>query len=225
MKRFLLAVSLVACCIAQAAVTTIPANPSANRLFAIHVPGADCVPHPDARATVANNVITMTFDAAAGCGVFPVSDTVATVQAPAGTYEVRLVALLNGVARPTTVIIPALVVRANDFTGLWFDPAAPGWGLHVAQGESGTFFATWFSYSATVTPAWSRAPGAWYFAPSAQAVTSTEASGQLYLARSGSDITPVGTMSLRLPADGQLDVQVTGALFDGATKHLRRLEF
>ena len=188
----------------------------------------DCGPFRNQRVIVSGSVITVAYEAPAACfGERPASDDYIAVTASvaAGTYEVRFQQEQSGVVKTNTVVIPVLVVRANDFTGLWYDPAAPGWGLHVAQGETGTLFATWFSYSATVTPAWSRAPGAWYYAPNAQPVSSTEASGPLYLARSGSDVAPVGTMSLRLPADGQLDMQVTGALFDGATKHLRRLEF
>ena len=228
MIRRILALLLLAATSAEAAVTLMPAGPSANRLFSIRTTGLGCGPFTNQRAIVSGSVITVAYEEQGQC--FPeqpagATDVAVTTSAPAGTYEVRLREEFNGAAIRTTVVVTQLVVRANDFTGLWYDSAAPGWGLHVAQGDSGTLFATWFSYSATATPAWNRTPGAWYFAPGAQVVTSTEASGQLYLARSGSDVTPVGTMSLRLPADGQLDVQVTGALFDGATKHLRRLEF
>lgn len=40
-----------------------------------------------------------------------------------------------------------------DPTGLWFDPAQPGWGLEVAQ-QGDTAFAVLFTYDANDKPAW-----------------------------------------------------------------------
>jgi len=44
-------------------------------------------------------------------------------------------------------------------TDLWWDPAEPGWGVSIAQHQSGNLFAVWYRYDAQGQPTWSVIPG------------------------------------------------------------------
>ena len=49
-----------------------------------------------------------------------------------------------------------------DYTGLWWSPAQPGWGLSVHQGPTQELFAIWFDYDAAGNPVWyTLQPGTW----------------------------------------------------------------
>jgi len=44
-------------------------------------------------------------------------------------------------------------------TDLWWDPAQSGWGISVAQHQSGNMFVVWYRYDAQGMPTWSVVPG------------------------------------------------------------------
>lgn len=41
----------------------------------------------------------------------------------------------------------------SPLTGLWFNPAEPGWGISITQ-HGGTIFAAWYTYDASGNPLW-----------------------------------------------------------------------
>lgn len=91
---------------------------------------------------------------------------------------------------------------APNHTGLWFDPAEPGWGIAIDQ-EGGVVGATLFTYGGDGGPAW-------LSAPSLLEQSADSYSGVLYrttgpaVARSGSAIgvSAVGTMQITFSANG-----------------------
>ncbi len=68
-----------------------------------------------------------------------VVDTIALPSAPTGVGR-----FIGG---------PLSALPPNVLTGLWWNPAESGWGVHLAQ-RNNTIFAAWFTYSATGTPKW-----------------------------------------------------------------------
>jgi lysyl endopeptidase len=47
----------------------------------------------------------------------------------------------------------------EDFTGMWWNPAEPGWGVSIVQDASNQVFATWFTYDKSGQPTWLSLPG------------------------------------------------------------------
>jgi hypothetical protein len=228
MKRWL-ALLLLAAGSAHAA-TTVPASPSAARAFMIRTTGIGCGVFTNQRSEVAGSVITLAYEEQDACfqpqppGATDLS-VIAQVPTP-GTYEIRLRSENKGRVTGLRTTAESVTVAGGDFTGLWYDPAQPGWGLHVVRGQNVNLFATWFTYNAAASSnPLARVEGAWYFASGGQFVSPTEFRGQLNLARSGTSIVPVGTLTLRLVAEGQLQMQVGGAPFPSTPFSLRRLEF
>src|SRR5690348_10080685 len=68
---------------------------------------------------------------------------------------VRIVAALAWIAAAASS--HAQSSPGPDPTGLWFDPAQPGWGLEVVQ-QGTTGFAVVFTYDANHKPVWYVAP-------------------------------------------------------------------
>jgi hypothetical protein len=68
-----------------------------------------------------------------------------------------LSAVLASVILCAATSAQALAHLEPDPTGLWFDPAQPGWGLEVAQ-QGDTAFAVLFTYDAANHPVWYVAP-------------------------------------------------------------------
>jgi hypothetical protein len=53
---------------------------------------------------------------------------------------------------------PAAAVPAENFTGVWWNPAEPGWGASVMQGATGGAFVTVYAYDADGTSMWIAMP-------------------------------------------------------------------
>src|SRR5437868_15326021 len=65
------------------------------------------------------------------------------------------VALATGLAATSGSALSTAL--SPDPTGLWFEPAHPGWGLQVAE-QGATVFAVIFTYDANHVPTWFVAP-------------------------------------------------------------------
>lgn len=71
----------------------------------------------------------------------------------------------------------------RDLDGNWFDPAQPGWGMNVVQGESGALFGVWLSYSeinAGLLPGRDNYASEWIVLPAGRWITPTKFRGLLY---------------------------------------------
>ncbi len=100
---------------------------------------------------------------------------------PAGTYALTI----NYSPLPSGLVLPPLLadypiivsdgraakvmpwVRRN-YSGHWWDPADPGWGLFVWQDGMDNLLAAWFTYAADGKPAW------YVFQPAWQTSTATQ---------------------------------------------------
>ena len=99
-----------------------------------------------------------------------------------------------------------------DYSGMWFDPDQPGWGVAVLQNADNHVFATWYHYDAARRPTWLVLPQATWSAAATMEGALYRASGSSYLeaydpARFA--VTPVGTMRVDFGADGTAVVTAT----------------
>jgi hypothetical protein len=112
----------------------------------------------------------------------------------------------------------------DDYSGLWWDPDEPGWGVSVVQTPDNRVFAAWFTFDAQSQPTWMVMPqAAWK--------SSVALEGAIYRARGSAFDAPydaarfgvdaAGTLRLEFGADGGATATFT---VDGQTivKPLRR---
>lgn len=71
---------------------------------------------------------------------------------PAGTYPVRTENL--ELPSPLTITVAGASAESIEYSGHWWNPAEPGWGLSLSRGPSGALFAAWFTYDAAGLPVW-----------------------------------------------------------------------
>lgn len=71
---------------------------------------------------------------------------------PAGTYPVRGENL--ELPNQLTITVSGSSAESAEFSGHWWNPAEPGWGLSLSRGASGVLFAAWFTYDAAGMPVW-----------------------------------------------------------------------
>src|SRR5262252_902661 len=70
----------------------------------------------------------------------------------------KILHILRAAAIALALAFPAYAAQLlPDPTGIWFDPAAPGWGLSIAQ-QGPTSFAVLFVYDDQHNPVWFVAP-------------------------------------------------------------------
>ncbi len=100
--------------------------------------------------------------------------------------------------------------HAANYTGLWWNPAEPGWGIDVNQ-QDGVVFATLFTYDANAQPLW-------LVASSLRAQADGSFSGDLYQASgprfdaspwNAASVNVVGTMTLSFAGTSQAHVSYT----------------
>ena len=72
------------------------------------------------------------------------------------------------------------VAPIEDFGGLWYDAAEPGWGLSVVQSPQGKAFVTWYTYDADGTPRWFVAPEVSWTTAASLSATLYRSSGSGY---------------------------------------------
>ena len=114
-----------------------------------------------------------------------------------------------------------------DYSGMWFDPDEPGWGLAVLQNADNHVFATWYHYDASRRPTWLVLPQvAWTSAATLEG-SLYRPSGSSYLEAydpARFSITPAGTMRVEFASDGTATVTAT---IDGANfvRKVTRLAF
>jgi hypothetical protein len=58
--------------------------------------------------------------------------------------------------------LDAAATPDGDYTGMWFNPAEPGWGVSIVQGDTNRVFVAWYTYDASGNPTWLVMPeGEW----------------------------------------------------------------
>jgi len=112
----------------------------------------------------------------------------------------------------------------DDYSGLWWDPAEPGWGLSITQSQDNHVFVAWFTYDAQAHPTW-------MVMPQASWKTAVALEGALYRTQgsafdapydaSAFSVEPAGTLHLEFASGGGATATFT---VDGQTvvKALRR---
>jgi len=86
---------------------------------------------------------------------YGVSSDVELGRFPAGSYSV--IVRYNSDPPDSlsfSVSAPSIPRNLTDFSGLWWVPSEPGWGLGIWQGPTNIIFASWFVYDATGIPTW-----------------------------------------------------------------------
>jgi hypothetical protein len=100
----------------------------------------------------------------------------------------------------------------DDYSGLWWDPDEPGWGVSIVQTPDNRVFAAWFAYDAQSRPTWMVMPqAAWK--------TAVALEGTLYRSRgsayddvydaSAFAVDAVGSLHLEFGADGAASATFT----------------
>jgi hypothetical protein len=85
---------------------------------------------------------------------------------PAGTYDVEAFVFHSGESLgtasftvspsdvPPVPVAPQRRYHDLNFSGLWWDPGEPGWGLSIIHHINGTLFATWYQYGTNGEAVW-----------------------------------------------------------------------
>lgn len=144
-------------------------------------------------------------------GVFPERMRFVLGPLPAGEYILRLAfnenATLPGltsILAETVLVVAAASVPPNaNYSGMWSDPSAPGWGIGFIQSSSGQAFATLYAYDNSGKPVWFGVPGGIWSSPSRFEGTmyaTTAASSGIVVGNSS--IEAVGRMSLQFNGQG-----------------------
>jgi hypothetical protein len=104
-----------------------------------------------------------------------------------------------------------------NYGGVWYEPAAPGWGLTIVQNAENHVFATWYGYDPAGRPLWLVMPQATWSGPSTMQGTLYRASGTPYNRSFDAPlaVTPIGSMRVDFAADGtaRLDATIDGTSF------------
>lgn len=121
--------------------------------------------------------------------------------------------------------LDAAAAPFEDFTGMWSDPAEPGWGLSIIQGASNRVFGALFAYDAEGKPTWLVMPeGAWRTTSVYEATAYRTTGTAIYhpYDASRSSLNPVGSARIEFGRDGQATLSLT---LEGRTtvKPIRRL--
>ena len=166
----------------------------------------------------------------------------------AGTYTVRAGHFLTeyGVYLDGTppVDLPITVVPGTaaqplhrDLDGNWFDPAQPGWGINLVQGESGALLAIWLTYGELFFSSGRALESEWIAMPAGRWTTPTTHRGLLYQSagtRLGqspvdSDASPVGLGTIEILGPDRMRFSfiratIMGTWFEGRST-LQRFAF
>lgn len=122
-----------------------------------------------------------------------------------------------------TWLLPA-AAPAADYTGVWWNPAEPGWGLTIIQDASNRVFATWYLYDAESRPTWLvLSGGAWRSATALEGNVYRASGSSFYPSYDPSrlSIAAVGSARIDFAADGSATL---AASIDGlaVVKSVRR---
>jgi len=173
----------------HAQLRTYPASPRAGQEFVVQIAATGgCGAASPVRGEVEGTVISLVYEEAGAC--FPTRPPEppvnVVVRVPtAGSYLVRERGQYQGrvsVSREhgqITVQAASNATRpAHSLAGVWNMPSEPGWGVNIAEGDSGQLFVTWFTYGRFISG--TRALASWYVASSGSWTATNEFSAPFY---------------------------------------------
>jgi hypothetical protein len=156
--------ALAAAALAQPALasTVVPPAPRPFELVNLRMSVDSCAFDP-ATVSVANtgsSIQVRLIDRQCFAAGTPVEVDVRLGAFPPGTYNVEVGTLVGGDAlavrerlqftvppRVEIAIFPPPAHPLTDYTGAWYDPTQPGWGISIHQSPSDTLFAALFEYT------------------------------------------------------------------------------
>ena len=229
------------------AVEVVPAQPRAGQDFILHITGTiDCGPSAQIQASVTGTTITVAYRTDNLCGVLPPGrywNVLVNVPQP-GTYAVvqKSLSYDRSLAPEQITVFPAVAPATRTSTslaGLWYVPGQEGWGVNIAEGQSGQLFLTWFTYGGGgPSPSFNTASPLWFFTSGGQWTSPTEFGGLLALGvgtpfnmpfnRTTFQASPAGATSLVVTGPDSMTFIATLALNDGVqtqTFNLTRYKF
>lgn len=182
---------------------TVPEAPAAGSPFVLVVTSRSQSVVEKSSLTVQRQgstlVVTCEHRILDGYFSFPAADTTAGAvidDLPAGTYSIQyseqfigsgnVVRETRGGALASTVTVAAgspvapTTAQLAGLSGNWFDPAQPGWGVNLVQGDSRSLFAAWLTYHVAVAPSVDSDP-LWLVMSGGRWVSPTRFVGVLYL--------------------------------------------
>lgn len=170
---------------ANAASTFVPAAPLPFELVNLRATVDSCAFNPDTVHVVNTGTVIQVRMRDNNClipgalkqvdirlGAFPIGHYSVEVAQENGEPE-RL--QFSVVPRVTIAVVPPPPFPLTDYTGVWWDPSSPGWGLTIHQSPLDTVFAALFEYGDGT-----RAAPTWYTLQSGQWISSTTWMGRIY---------------------------------------------
>jgi hypothetical protein len=148
-------------------------------------------------------------------------------QLPAGEFSIQLRNAISGTIEATatfTVGPAAIPNRAQgsvfpsaNFSGQWWSPAEPGWGLAITQGPTNVVWAEWYVYDALGRATWyTLEPGEWTLAETTSLYSGIVAKyagsevGTAYVGPPTRTVVGTGELSFRDAFNGTLNFVVDG---------------
>ena len=130
---------------------------------------------------------------------------------PAGTYTTSVEYAGRPVLSAGTIVVQGAAPAEPAFRNLdgnWFDPAEPGWGVNLVQGDSGKLFAIWFMHVPDTEAVRSRPQ--WLVVSDGRWITPTLYRGVAAVTRgSAGNLTLDGT-KLLVASVGYVEIEFTG---------------
>jgi len=192
-KSIAAGVALVASVLAPqanaAASTFVPAAPLPFELVAVRVTVDSCAFNPDTVHVVNTGSAIQVRMRDNNClipgalkqvdirlGAFPIGAYAVELAQGSGESVVVTERLqFSVIPRVITAVVPPPPFPLTDYTGVWWDPASPGWGLTIHQSPLDTVFAALFEYNEGA-----RAAPTWYTLQSGQWISATKWMGRIY---------------------------------------------
>jgi hypothetical protein len=154
----------------------LPASPTSADVITLSIPDTTCGNRylgDSYRVSMAQNAITVTLgqkttNPTPVCPSGPRED-ILIGRLPAGSYTLTANSFAPAGAAPAALftnyaftVADARIAKVAphvrlDFSGQWWDPGDPGWGLFIwqdARGASDSLLAAWFTYAADGKPNW-----------------------------------------------------------------------
>jgi len=216
------------------AVELLPSQPRAGQDFVLHFTAyIGCGVATTPTLSVSDSTIAISYREADACYLLPPGfymNLLANVPQP-GTYRVIQKSLNTSSTRDEGLITvlpsnPAATRTSTSLAGLWYVPSQPGWGLNVAEGQSGQLFLTWFTYGYTGgTGNYNYSSPYWFFTSGGRWTSPTEFTGILAQGQ-GTDFSrpfdpnyfmtrPAGTATLTVTGPDTLTFTPTYAFAEG----------
>lgn len=151
-----------------------------------------------------------------------------------GTYSVRGGPYVNTIPtaylgtrafESTVTVVPGAPAspQYRELDGNWFDPAQPGWGVNLVQGDSGALFAVWLGYSDRNFYGMANYPATWLVLPAGRWVSASTFRGLLYESAGtritepvrSSQVSPVGMATLEFLGEDRVRLRTIRATNTG----------